>query len=475
MITPGIHTVEKIGGTSMSRFGEVMRNVILPQRLKGNIYNRVFVVSAYGGITNMLLEDKKNGAPGVYAHFAAGNPEWVNRLDDVRARMKALNRSFEELGLPIDEADAFVDRRLDGIRSCLEDLMRVRSYGHLAPRDYLPASREMLSAVGEAHSAHNSTLILQKQDVQAVFCDLTRWRETELLPLNDVIRIAFARIDLAKELPMVTGYVKCDEGIMTHFERGYSEITFSRIAAITHAREGIIHKEYHLSTGDPVLVGPQRVQVIGNTNFDVADQMSDMNMEAIHSKASKEMELKNIPIRIKNAFDPEHPGTLISREYVSHQPRVEMICGRDDIVALLVHDPDMVGKVGYDHRLLGALVDNGISYVAKNTDANTITHYFGEKAKRLEACVRQLKEMFPEAEVSTHKVAIVSIMGSNMRQSQFLARATRALVDEDIVILGVNQSFQPVNIQFILSRAQYEKAQLALHREFIETAQPEEH
>ena len=49
------HTVEKIGGTSMSRFGEVMRNVIIGARANSQLYNRIFVVSAYSGITNMLL------------------------------------------------------------------------------------------------------------------------------------------------------------------------------------------------------------------------------------------------------------------------------------------------------------------------------------------------------------------------------------------------------------------------------------
>ena len=57
----GLHTVEKIGGTSMSRFEEVMRNVIIGKRKGADLYNRIFIVSAYGGITNMLLENKKNG------------------------------------------------------------------------------------------------------------------------------------------------------------------------------------------------------------------------------------------------------------------------------------------------------------------------------------------------------------------------------------------------------------------------------
>ena len=69
----GNHTVEKIGGTSMSRFGELMANILIGDRRGAELYNRIFVVSAYGGVTNMLLEDKKTGAPGIYAAFASGD------------------------------------------------------------------------------------------------------------------------------------------------------------------------------------------------------------------------------------------------------------------------------------------------------------------------------------------------------------------------------------------------------------------
>ena len=59
------HTVEKIGGTSMTCFGDIMNNVIIGKRSGAELYNRAFVVSAYGGITNLLLENKKTAQPRV--------------------------------------------------------------------------------------------------------------------------------------------------------------------------------------------------------------------------------------------------------------------------------------------------------------------------------------------------------------------------------------------------------------------------
>ncbi|MBO4513956.1 MAG: aspartate kinase [Victivallales bacterium] len=464
------HTVEKIGGTSMTRFGEVLHNVIIGHRKPEEMYNRIFIVSAYGGITNMLLENKKNGAPGVYGKFALGDSGWAESLEQVRAKMKELNRSFTSLGLNQQVADAFVDDRINGIREYLQHLIQVRGFGLFQTKPFLHATRELLSAIGEAHSAFNSTEILKKNGINAVLVDMTGWKQSELLPFDEVVRNAFQGMDFSKCMPIVTGYVKFDEGIMSRFDRGYSEITFSKVAVITGAREGIIHKEYHLCTGDPALIGVDKVRVIGHTNFDIADQLSDLDMEAIHSKASKEMEHRGIPIRVKNAFDPEHPGTLISNDYVSPVPRVEMICGRNDIEAIEVMDPEMVSCVGYDYHLMQSMVDTGISYVAKNTNANTITHFIPQKNRRLDECVELIRKRLPSASVRRFPVALVSVIGSNMSIPGFLSKAADALRLAKINVLALSQSTRQVNMQFVVERKNFEIAQQVLHKTFVEDA-----
>lgn len=464
------HTVEKIGGTSMSRFGEVMHNVIIGNRTPDQYYNRIFIVSAYGGITNLLLEDKKNGTPGVYGRFAMDDPTWEQALNTVRQRMLEYNHSFVSFGLDQDAADSFVNERIDGIQECLHDLTRLRSFGHFDFHTYLPQTRELLSAVGEAQSAFNSTLILQRNGVNARFIDLTGWRNDHIPTFDEAIHGAFDNLDFNTVMPIVTGYVKYDEGIMTRFDRGYSEITFSKIAVLTNAKEGIIHKEYHLCTGDPKLIGADKVKIIGNTNFDIADQLSDLDMEAIHAKASKDMEQCGIPIRVKNAFDPENPGTLISCDYVSPVPRVEMICGRNDIVAIEVVDPEMVSKPGYDYHLLQSFVDYKISYITKTTNANTITHFVPGKKMPIERCVEAIRQRLPQATVTTAEVAMVAIIGTNMKLPGFLSRASKALYEAGINTLAMVQSPRQVNMQFILDRRDFQKAQITLHRVLVEEA-----
>jgi aspartate kinase len=463
----GMHTVEKIGGTSMSQFGDVMNNVIISNREGVELYNRIFVVSAYGGITNLLLENKKDGAPGVYGQLAGGG-DWLEAFEILREKMIAYNRSFESIGLDVDAADNFINKRLDSILICIKDLTRLHSYGHFPPEDYLPASREILSSVGEVHSAYNSTAILKANGVNAQFIDLSGWMDTDLKDFDDMIHSHFDEIDYTEVLPIVTGYVKIKDGIMDRFDRGYSEITFSKIAVITNACEGIIHKEFHLSTGDPVLIGLDKVKVIGHLNFDVADQLSDMDMEAIHSKASKEMELHKIPIRVKNVFEPEHPGTIIEEDYISAEPKADIICGRNDIVAIEVTDPEMVGSSGYDYHLLECLYENDVSYIAKSTNANTITHIIPEKTHSIDKIIETLTAHFPGARINSCPVALVSVIGSNMKEPGFLRTAADALLAANVNVLAVEQTMQQVNMQFVIDRKDFDNAQFALHRAFIE-------
>ena len=172
----GNHTVEKIGGTSMTRFGTLLDNIFIGNRRGSELYNRIFVVSAYGGVTNLLLENKKTGAPGIYGSFAAGdNRAWQEKFESTLKTLLELNESFRSIGLDVDAANAFITERMEGVKSCLLHLMKLRSFGHFRPSDYLPATRELLSSVGEAHSAFNSAMILQKHGVNAVFVDLSGW------------------------------------------------------------------------------------------------------------------------------------------------------------------------------------------------------------------------------------------------------------------------------------------------------------
>src|SRR3546814_3424188 len=96
-------------------------------------------------------------------------------------------------------------------------------------------------------SDRSSDVCSSDLDVNARFVDLTLWDEDDMRSLDARIEEAFAGIDLATTLPIVTGYAGCEGGMVRRYARGYTEMTFSRLAVLTGAREAIIHKEFHLS------------------------------------------------------------------------------------------------------------------------------------------------------------------------------------------------------------------------------------
>jgi len=209
------------------------------------------------------------------------------------------------------------------------------------------------------------------------------------------------------------------------------------------------------------LVGIDNVKPVGNTNYDIADQLADVGMEAIHPKASKPLEMAGIHLRIKNTFEPEHPGTLITREYVSTLKRVEVITGTNQLLMIDIYDPLMVGNVGSDLQIMQLFFNHGISYTFKTTSANSITIVIWENDFKQEL-IDDLQKSFEK--VTTELVAMVCLLGTNMDQPGLLAKAATALAKADINIISTGVAKGKVNIQFLIAREEFKTAIIALNK-----------
>lgn len=465
------HTVEKIGGTSMSDYQATRANIYLNPGLNGQLYQRIFVVSAYGGITDKLLEHKKSGQPGVYALFASAEEQgsWQEAFAELRQYMLDINASFFKDESELIEANDFISGRLDDAERVLVDLQRLCQHGHFSMSDHLQTVREMLASIGEIHSAYNTAKLLRLDGVEARFVDLSAWSGDKHYSIDEQINRAFADIDLSCELPITTGYCHSEDGLMATYDRGYSEITFSRVAVLTGAREAIIHKEFHLSSADPRLVGEANAVPIGRTNYDVADQLANLGMEAIHPNAAKGLRQSNILLRMKNTFEPEHGGTTITTNYTSDKPCVEIIAGRKGIYALELFDQDMVGNMlVYGREFLRINARYKAHVINKDLNANTITYYLANNMKTIQRIQDDLKSSFPNSVTLVTKVCVVSAIGSHMKVPGILAKTTQALAKNNISVLALHQSMRQVDMQFILDEADYDLAVKSLHKELVE-------
>ncbi|GAC1368673.1 MAG: aspartate kinase [Hymenobacter sp.] len=444
----------------MTAFADVLENIIFHGRQGSDLYNRIFVVSAYANVTNWLLENKKTGAPGVY-HRITQHQEFRAALQEVAVKLQELNKAYAPLGLDLAVADAFIQQRINQAQTYLESLTNVLASGYVNSTNILQAAREILASIGEAHSAFNSVNILQRRGLNATLVDLSGFDDAHALTIDERIRQAFADIDFARTVCIATGYTKGTEGIMREFDRGYSEVTFSKIAVAVRPQEAIIHKEYHLCSADPNLVGLEQCRPVGFTNYDVADQLADVGMEAIHPKASKPLEINAINLRIKNTFEPEHPGTLITRDFVSPEKHVEVITGTDKVVMIDIHDPLMVGTAGFDLHLMQVFFDLNVSYIFKATSANSISLLIWQKDLK-PALVAALEGKYEN--VTVEDAALVCLIGSNIDQPGLLARAAGALAEVGINIRSAGFALRKVNIQFIVGREDYKTAIVALNK-----------
>ncbi len=456
-------TVEKIGGTSMSRFDSVLENIILNKKRDREHYNRIFVVSAYANVTNWLLENKKTGEPGIYSKFVENNSCEVE-LKQFQQKLIDFNKNLESIGLNLEEANKFISERIEQTGSYLNKISELIGSGYVDKQNILLAARELLASIGEAHSAFNSSNILNNNGVRSIFIDLSGFHDSDYLSIDGRIHRTMKNIDFSNVLPVVTGYTKGTEVIMREFDRGYTEVTFSKIALAVNAGEAIIHKEYHLCSADPNIVGVDNAFPVCFTNYDVADQLADIWMEAIHPKVSKALELGNINLRVKNTFDPEHPGTLISKNYKAENSKVELVSGTDCVIVIEIHDPSMVSEVGFDFKIMELFKKYDTSYILKATNANSISMVIWERTAN-DNLIEDLKREF--LIVTVKKVAVICVMGSNIDEPSILAKTVQVFSENNIEIYCLSLTLRRVNIQFAIERDGFEKAIIALNKAFF--------
>ena len=213
----------------MTALGDVIKNIILFERNGKQLYNRILVVSAFSGVTNMLLEDKKTGAPGVY-HLLANYKDFHKPINSLIVKLKQLNKNYESLGLNIAEADRFIENRINEARDYLDNLANILASGYVSKEGILQAAREILASIGESHSAFDFCNILQNMGINATLIDLSGFGDHRSLTIDQRIKKDLQNIDFENTICIVTGYAKGTEGIMRGLDRGYSEVTFSKIA-----------------------------------------------------------------------------------------------------------------------------------------------------------------------------------------------------------------------------------------------------
>ncbi|MCG9683432.1 aspartate kinase [Vibrio sp. Isolate23] len=467
------HTVEKVSGSSMSAFDAVLDNIILKPEPRAR-YNRIFVVPAYQGITDALLENHRTFEPGVYQYILSGGEEWESQLDSVIQRLLLVNESVFADPILRRKADEFILERVSCTRQWIRHYLSTRKpIDDASHQYYWQPIRERLASIGEAHSAYNTALKAKRHGVQTRFIDLAGPPNEPRESLDSQVWNRLEGVDLNCELPVVTAYASCERSDTCHDDRRYGDLTLSRIAALTEAKQAVIHQCSHLSSGDPDLIGTEQVNPIGQSSYQVANELSALSHNLVHPDAIEELSQENIDLQVKCTFEPEHPGTVISHDHCSTEQKVDVVTGRDDVCVLkIILTEGNSDLADLKHQLFSL---PNVNLLHHDERRETLCYYFDCSVSNFGKILTQAKKCLPNAELTVQRVALLSVLGAKILGEQTLRLGCQALEMQGILPDNIHYSEGDNSVKFAVASVQFRAALCALHDVFLNTTADRNH
>jgi len=449
--------VMKFGGTSVGSAKEIKRVVELVSKEKGD---RVVVVSAMSGVTDSLLD--------------AANK--VNEVDKFHNEMLEKHVSTAEKvisdGKILDEVKADIEKTAEELKAALLGVG-----GELSPK-----SLDCVLSFGERFSillvsgALNASGIKAKALTGHEAGIVTDSNFGRARPLHSTMENSVReRVGpLLKEglIPVVAGFIAADkEANITTMGRGGSDYTASLLGRCLNADEVQIWTDVDgiLST-DPRIV--PEAKLINTLSYVEAMDLAYFGAQVIHSKMIAPAMDADIPVRIKNTFNPESEGTLIVREQKKIETVIKAVAVHRnvDIVNLkgigMAETPNIAGKV---FTLLG---DENINIIMISGSSESNLSFVLER-KDVPKAVEKLNERFLGNGVRNidlmEDVCIITIVGVGMHGAKGIAaRVFQVVADEDVNIIMIAQGSSEVNISFIVEEKNGDKVVKTLHKRFIE-------
>ncbi|HXG60207.1 MAG TPA: aspartate kinase [Planctomycetota bacterium] len=451
--------VMKFGGSSVADAEKMRRCAKLVQERAGR--DRVaVVVSALDGVTEELLELAE-------AAGAANRPA-------VEARMKDLRRRHEECARALEEAG--------GTAALLEELHRlvvgISAVGELTPR-----SKDAVVSFGERLAAVLFRRALEREGMRARtytgqeaglvtndrFGEAEPLMELSLYQIAETLRGPFE----AGEVPVVTGFIAATQhGVTTTIGRGGSDYTATIVGAALKADEIWIWSDVDgLMTADPRIVPEARR--LDRIRFIEAVEMGLFGAKSMHPRALEPAAERRIPVRMKNTFRPEGPGTLITDEGPESSEVVRSVLLVRDAGLITVTGAAMMGRPGTAARIFQLLADRGVNVkmiILSVSEAGISFAVSGSQVAAARAAIEAGMLRSGEARRLDVEegVAIVAAIGSNMKgHPGTAARVFGAVARRGINVIAIAQGSSELSISFIVKGDAGPEAVRALHQEFL--------
>ena len=453
--------IMKFGGTSVGSATSILN---LKKIVEAEQQPVVVVVSALGGITDKLIKTSQMAA--------SGDAAYVNEFQEI------VTRHYELISAVILE-DKAKRELLTKVDALLHDLGNIFQ-GIFLINDLSSKSEAMIVSYGERISSLIvSALIKDSQYYDARSFIKTETKRGKYILDNDLtdslIKEKFAVENI--KVAVVPGFIATDKetGEITNLGRGGSDYTASLIAASLSADVLEIWTDVDgFMTADPHVIG--KAYTIQHLSYLEATELCNFGAKVVYPPTIYPVCKANIPIRIKNTFNPAAEGTVINNESCCGGRLIKGISSINDTDLLTVQGLGMVGVVGVNHRIFRALADAGISvFMVAQASSENSTSLGLRHVDAAPACevlndefAKEISMGLMEPIRAVTNLSTVAIVGENMRQTPgIVGKLFQTLGRNGINVVACAQGGQETNISFVVKADLLRKTLNVIHDSFF--------
>lgn len=453
----------KFGGTSVADAHCIKRvvDILEEHHKKGD--ELAVVVSAQRGVTDRLIE------------VAGALP---NAKDDsaIAPLIQALSkRHMTTLEGAAPDYVQEVGRELEDRLITLQNIL----FAIYNLRELTPRSKDYVISFGERLLAPILGAALRQRGIASTVMDgceagiLTTHQHGESTSLPDSDERIQRRVGLKlkKEIPVIMGFMGCTrEGILTTLGRSGSDYSASIIGAGIDADEIWIWTDVDgIMTCDPRVINDARV--IPSLSYLEVMELSFFGAKVMHPRSIEPAMRKNIVVRVKNTFNPSHPGTVIVRNGQKDHRVVKALTYIDKVAAINVNGAQMIGRPGVAKSIFTILADQEVNVMMISQGSSEANISLIVDEAHLTPAVTALGEMTKKCTVRevthNHDVCAVAVVGAGMAGAPGTGgRIFTALGKAGINVMMISQGSSEANISFVVSQDDGPRAVRVLHDEF---------
>lgn len=454
--------VLKFGGTSVGSEKSILclKRIVEKEAKQQPV---VVVVSALGGITDKLIATAKialNGDERYKTEFDA----MVRRHHQMIDKIITDTKKREELFNTVD---------------ILFEQLKSIYYGVFLIHDLSEKTQNAIVSYGERLSSYivatlikNAKRINSRDFIKTEFKNNKHVLDSELT--NKLVCEAFKD---APRISVVPGFISKDKhtGETTNLGRGGSDYTAAIIAAALDAEVLEIWTDVDgFMTADPRVI--HTAYTINELSYVEAMELCNFGAKVIYPPTIYPVCVKNIPIRVKNTFNPQNPGSIIKNKTDNDTKVIKGISSISGTTLITITGLSMVGVIGVNRRIFTALAENGISVFLVSQASSENSTSIGVKDSDSEEAVRVLNNEFAK-EIATgamfpmhaeNGLATIAIVGENMKHSPGIAgKLFGTLGRSGISVIACAQGASETNISFVINGMYLRKSLNVLHDSFF--------